>query len=121
MDIRTVAEKLKEAAEQKGAYYMLQYLYPGRTVSIPYYHKMAHFSVDEMNPSVRASNALHRAGAITLDKVAELIKTDGLKTIRNLGVTSEKEIIRSFFILTYANMKETEKSKFWQNILTEEE
>ena len=76
-------------------------------------------SIDEMNLSVRSSNALKRCGAMTLGKVAEFIERDGLKAVRNLGAKSEKEIIRSFFTLCYGNMTANERLRFWQSVVEE--
>ena len=114
----TVAE-LKEAAEKNGAYYVLQSNFPGKTISFPYYGRMSELSVDELNLSVRSSNALKRCGALTAGRVAELMARDGLRTVRNLGAKSEKEIVRSFFTLCYGNMTAEEKAKFWEAVREE--
>ena len=112
------AIQFRDMAEKQGAYYVLQQNYSGQTVSFPYYGRMADLSIDEMNLSVRSSNALKRCGAVTAGKVAALIETDGLKTVRNLGIKSEKEIIRSFFTLCYAHMTGSEKLNFWETMQT---
>ena len=117
MQITSTAIHLKDEAEKHGAYFVLQSNYPGRTVLFPYYGRMAGLTVEEMNLSVRASNALKRCGAMTMGRVAELIGSDSLKTIRNLGIKSEKEIIRSFFTLCYENMTTDERLDFWQSIV----
>ena len=78
MQISTAAIQLKDIAEKQGAYFVLQFTYPGRTISIPYYSRMGNLTVDEMNLSVRSSNALKRCGAMTIGKVAELMASDGL-------------------------------------------
>jgi len=114
MQISTAAIRLKDEAEKQGAYYVLQLTYPGRTVPIPCYRRMAGITIDEMNLSVRASNALKRCGAMTMGQVAELME-GGLKTVRNLGAKSEKEVIRSFFTVCYANMTNSERLSFWQD------
>lgn len=89
--------------------YTLQLICPGKTVPIPYYRRMGILSIDEMNLSVRSSNALKRCGTVTLEDVAGFIRSGGLKFIRNLGIKSEKEIIRSFFSLCYSNLSCEEK------------
>ena len=78
MQISTAEIHLKDAAEKQGAYFVLQFTYPGRTISIPYNSRMGNLTVDEMNLSVRSSNALKRCGAMTIGKVAELMASDGL-------------------------------------------
>ena len=117
LQVSTAAMQLKDAAEKHGAYYVLHLTCPGKTISIPYYGRMGSLPIDEMNLSVRSSNALKRCGAMTIGKVAELMETGSLKAIRNLGIKSEKEIIRSFFTLCYANMTASEKLNFWQNVV----
>ena len=117
MQISQAAIQLRDMAEKQGAYYVLSQNYAGQTVSFPYYGRMSELSIDEMNLSVRSSNALKRCGAVTAGKIAALIETDGLKTVRNLGIKSEKEIIRSFFTLCYTHMTEGEKLKFWENVV----
>ena len=53
--------------------------------------------------SVRSSNGLMRAGANTFGKVKEIMEQEnGLRTIRNLGVKSEKEIKLCFFNSCYS-------------------
>ena len=119
MQVSDIVTQLKDEAEKKGAYYVLQRNYPGKTISIPYYSRMSSLSIDEMNLSVRSSNALKRSGAITIGKVADFIAENRLRTIRNLGIKSEKEIIRCFFTLCYGHLTITEKVLFWQNIADE--
>ena len=71
-----------------------------------------------MNLSVRASNGLMRAGANTLCKVAELVALpNGLRSIRNHGTKSEKEILQSFVELCYEKLNYREKLEFWQKAI----
>ena len=80
---------------------------------------MSGVEIYEMNLSVRASNGLMRAGAKTLGKVAELVALPGgLRSIRNLGTKSEKEILRSFVELCYEKLNYREKLEFWQKAIT---
>ncbi len=112
----------REISQQKDVYLMLQLYCPGRQVGLPYRSRMGDCPIDEMNLSVRATNALMRANAKTFGRVAEILQTDdGLKKIRNLGVKSEKEIIRSFFSACYYHLTPNEQAAFWQRILNEDE
>ena len=97
---------------------MLQLYCPGRQVGLPYRHRMAEIPIDEMNLSVRSSNALMRANARTFGQVMEiLLIEDGLKKIRNLGIKSEHEIVRSFFSACYYRMTQREQERFWQKVI----
>ncbi len=101
---------------------MLQLYCPGRQVGLPYHHRMAEIPIDEMNLSVRSSNALMRANARTFGQVMDiLLSEDGLKKIRNLGLKSEREIIRSFFSACYYKLSPTEQVIFWQKVVDQME
>jgi len=75
------------------------------------------FILPNCTHSVRSRNALMRAGARNLEQVANLMEGNGLKALRNLGVKSEKEILRSFFTECYVNLSNEEKLYFWQGVL----
>ena len=71
-----------------------------------------------MNLSVRSSNALMRANARTFGRVKEItMMEDGLKKIRNLGIKSEREILRNFFSACYYQLSPTEQAVFWQTVI----
>ena len=78
---------------------------------------MSDTPIDEMCLSVRSSNGLMRAGANTFGKVKEIMEREnGLRTIRNLGVKSEKEIKLCFFNSCYLLLNEYEKAEWWQEV-----
>lgn len=54
-------------------------------VSVPFSQKACDTSIDELDFSVRASNALKRANIFTIGQAIDLIADDGLLRIRNLG------------------------------------
>ena len=79
---------------------------------------MSDTPIDEMCLSVRSSNGLMRAGANTFGKVKEIMEREnGLRTIRNLGVKSEKEIKLCFFNSCYLLLNEYEKAEWWQEVI----
>ena len=79
---------------------------------------MSEVEIYEMNLSVRASNGLMRAGIKTLGKLADLVVLpNGLKSIRNLGAKSEREIMHSFVGLCYEKLNYREKLEFWQKAI----
>ena len=116
------AVEYRDLSQHQDIYLMLQLYCPGRQVGLPYRHRMAEIPIDEMNLSVRSSNALMRANARTFGQVMEiLLIEDGLKKIRNLGIKSEREIIRSFFTACYYKLSPTEQAIFWQKVIDQME
>ena len=116
------AVEYRDLSQHQDIYLMLQLYCPGRQVGLPYRHRMAEIPIDEMNLSVRSTNALMRANARTLGQVMEiLLIEDGLKKIRNLGIKSEREIIRSFFSACYYKLNPTEQAVFWQKVVDQME
>ena len=109
---------LRDAAAKQDVYFFLQERFPGKQIPVPYRERMSELGIDEMNLSVRSSNALMRANAKSFGRVKEIIMMeDGLKKIRNLGIKSEREIIRSFFSACYYQLSPTEQAVFWQKVI----
>ncbi len=112
------AMEFRDISQHEDVYLMLQLYCPGRQVGLPYRQRMADLPIEEMNLSVRASNALMRANAKSFGRVMDiLLIEDGLKKIRNLGVKSEKEIVRSFFTACYYKLNPGEQAVFWQKVI----
>ena len=40
-----------------------------------------------------------------------------MKKVRNLGIKSEREIVRSFFSACYYRMTQREQERFWQKVI----
>ena len=94
-----------------------QFFATGKAI-VPYRSKMSDTPIDEMCLSVRSSNGLMRADANTFGKVKEIMEQEnGLRTIRNLGVKSEKEIKLCFFNSCYSMLNEYEKAEWWQEVI----
>lgn len=109
---------LYNKAEKLGVWELLQSAFPYEAFALPFKRRMSEVEIYEMNLSVRASNGLMRAGAKTLGKVAELVALpNGLRSIRNLGTKSEKEILQSFVELCYEKLNYREKLEFWQKAI----
>ena len=118
LNVSERAIRLRDAAAHQDVYSFLQHQFPGAQVPVPYRARMKDLSIDEMNLSVRSSNALMRANARTFEKVMEIMQIEnGFKMIRNLGIKSEKEIIRSFFSACYINLTPNEQAVFWQKVI----
>ena len=117
VNVSDEAIRLRDAA-RADVYLFLQDTFPGKKVAVPYRERMSELPIDEMSLSVRSSNALMRANAKTFGRVKEIIMVeDGLKRIRNLGVKSEKEIVRNFFSACYYQLSPTEQAVFWQRVI----
>ena len=82
---------------------------------------MRDLPIDELALSVRSSNGLMRAGASSFGKLWTLMKENGLRSVRNLGLKSEREIVRCFFHACYARLSPAEQGRFWQDVLTNRE
>lgn len=109
---------LYNKAEKLGVWELLQSAFPYEAFALPFKRRVSEVEIYEMNLSVRASNGLMRAGAKTLGKVAELVALpNGLRSIRNLGTKSEKEILQSFVELCYEKLNYREKLEFWQKAI----
>ena len=116
------AIRLREAAVHQDPYYLLQDCFPGMQIAAPYRSRMSDLTIEEMKLSVRSSNALMRANAKTFGRVMEISQMEnGFRMIRNLGVKSEKEILRNFFCACYANLTPNEQAVFWQKMIDREQ
>ena len=59
-------------------------------------------SLEELDLSVRSSNCLHRAGYFTIGQLVDaLVAGLDLKSIRNCGETSVREIMEHLFLYQY--------------------
>ena len=111
------ALKYRELAARSDAYTVCYQFFATGKATVPYHSKMSDTPIDEMCLSVRSSNGLMRAGANTFGKVKEIMEREnGLRTIRNLGVKSEKEIKLCFFNSCYLLLNEYEKAEWWQEV-----
>ena len=118
VNVSDEALRLRDAAAKQDVVTVLQQVLPQATVGVPYQARMAELSIEEMNLSVRSSNALMRANARTFGRLFEILQMEeGLKKIRNLGIKSEKEIIRNFFSACYYRLTQTEQAVFWQKAI----
>ena len=110
------AEVLEERARREGFFAVLNSL--GGEEEIPFAGRLADLSIDEMNLSVRSSNGLKRAGADTFGKVRELLfRENGIRSVRNLGEKSAKEIRTLFCGECYSRMTLVERALYWQSVL----
>ena len=71
-------------------------------VSISFSKRACETSIDELDFSVRAINAMKRANIFTIGEAIDLIADDGLLRIRNLG---KRRRMRSRLLYCFTDMK----------------
>ena len=71
-------------------------------------------SIEELALSVRSYNALRRANVTTLGDLMERLNEGGLKSIRNLGDKSFREIQTKMLVFGFDRFSEREKSEFFR-------
>ena len=114
------AVRLRDAAAKRDVCLFLRERFPGVEVEIPYRTRMKDVSIDEMALTVRSSNGLMCAGARTFGALRELLlRENGLRSVRNLGLKSEQEILHAFFNACYALLRPGKQAAFWQGVLDE--
>ena len=86
-------------------------------VSVPFSQKACDTSIDELDFSVRASNALKRASIFTIGQAIDLIADDGLLRIRNLGKKTQNEIKTRILAFGYERLTELEKKRFFYDVV----
>ena len=114
----TVVNELVASAEQNGLIATLYSVF-GKSVkvSIPFSRKTLDSSVDEIDFSVRSSNALKRTGLMQVGEVVDAIEDERLPKVRNLGKKSYVEIQTKLLALGYSKLTDVEKKRFFYDVL----
>lgn len=86
-------------------------------VSIPFSQKACDTSIDELDFSVRANNSMKRVGVFTVGEVIDLIASDGLLRIRNLGKKTQNEIKTRILVFGYERLTENERKRFFYDVV----
>ena len=86
-------------------------------VSIPFSQKACDTSIDELDFSVRANNSMKRVGVFTIGEVIDLIASDGLLRIRNLGKKTQNEIKTRILVFGYERLTENERKRFFYDVV----
>lgn len=88
------------------------------SVSVPFTKNACNTSVDDLDFSVRASNALKRAGVFTVGDIIDLAMSEnGLTNIRNLGKKTENEIKTKVLAFGYSRLTENEQVSFLYDLI----
>jgi DNA-directed RNA polymerase alpha subunit len=114
----TVVNELVASAEQNGLIATLYSIF-GKSVkvSIPFSRKTLDSSVDDIDFSVRSSNALKRTGLMQVGEVVDAIEDERLPKVRNLGKKSYVEIQTKLLALGYSKLTDVEKKRFFYDVL----
>jgi DNA-directed RNA polymerase alpha subunit len=86
-------------------------------VIVPFSKKACDTEIDAIDFSVRALNALKRAGLFTIGDVIDSIAREELSKIRNLGKKTVNEIQTQILMFGYNKLNEREKVDFFFEIL----
>lgn len=113
-----VVNELVASAEQNGLIATLYSVF-GKSVkvSIPFSRKTLDSSVDDIDFSVRSSNALKRTGLMQVGEVVDAIEDERLPKVRNLGKKSYVEIQTKLLALGYSKLTDVEKKRFFYDVL----
>lgn len=113
-----IVNELVKSAEQNGVVATLYAAFGKRVkMSIPFSLKATETSIDNLYFSVRANNAMKRAGIFTVGEIIDIIASGDLTRIRNLGKKTENEIKTRIMAFGYEHLTESEKKRFFYNIV----
>lgn len=113
-----VVLELCKSADINGLIPMLHGVF-GRTihVTVPFTKKACETEVDAIEFSVRAMNALKRAGLFTIGDIIDSISSEQLSRIRNLGKKTVNEIQTRILQYGYERLTENEKKRFFYEVV----
>ena len=101
--------------KEYGVAYTLQNLGKAPQVRLPMDKRFLAQPIDNLTLSVRARNALMRAGLDTVYKLVAYIREHGgLDNIRNLGKKSILEVKLELVSAAYSRLTDQEKQDFWR-------
>lgn len=118
MKYKQSAEILVQTANQVGVVQTLHSVFGKNIkVQIGFGSKACDTSIEELDYSVRAFNSLKRAGVTTVGQTIDLIASDELLKIRNLGKKTEVEIKTRILAFGYGWLTELQKKQFFVDLL----
>ena len=118
MNQNEIVNELLKSANENGLIITLSEVF-GRNIkiSVPFSQRACETSIDELDFSVRASNAMKRAGIFTIGEVIDLIASEDLTRIRNLGKKTVNEIKTRILLFGYDKLTENEKKRFFYEVI----
>jgi len=118
MNKRFTANELYEHAKEHGLVDALHTFFgESARTRIAFSKSACEASIDAINFSARASNALKRSGFMTVGDVIDAITDEKLLHIRNLGDKTYKEIKKRILIYGYEGLSEKEKIAFFIDLI----
>ena len=124
MDIETqkIVEALYDSAQEYGIIATVYVVFgPKVQMNLPFSVASLNTGLEGMDFSVRASNALKRAGIETIGGIVTAIESGELPRIRNLGVKSYREIQTRLLAFGYDRLSEAGKKRFLAALLADNE
>ena len=113
-----VVKELVASAEKIGVVTTLYEVFGKKvSMSIPFSVRACETSIDDMDFSVRANNSMKRAGVFKLGDIIDIISSEDLTKIRNLGKKTENEIKTKIMAFGYEQLTTAEKQRFFYDIL----
>ena len=113
-----VVKELVASAEKIGVVTTLYKVFGKKvSMSIPFSDRACETSIDDMDFSVRANNSMKRAGVFKLGDIIDIISSEDLTKIRNLGKKTENEIKTKIMAFGYEQLTQAEKQRFFYDIL----
>ena len=113
-----IALELYNSAKENG---FLDTIYevigPKVSISIAFTKKACETNIDDIEFSVRANNALKRAGYFVIEDVVDSLANETLIHIRNLGKKTFNEIQTKILVFGYERLTEKEKQQFFVDLV----
>lgn len=114
----SIAETLFASAKENGLIETLHAVWGDSIrVNIGYSKRVCETSIDEIDFSVRSSNALKRSGLMTVGDVVDAILDERLPQVRNLGRKSYNEIKTRILQYGYDQLSDREKLAFFMEVI----
>ena len=118
MNKTEVVKTLMDAEKQCGLVDTLHRIFGKNIkVNVGFSKSACDASIEELVLSVRSYNALRRANVSTLGDLIERLNEGGLKSIRNLGVKSFREIQTKMLVYGFDQLSENGKYAFFNYIV----
>lgn len=118
MNKTEVIKNLVEAEKQYGLVETLHHVFGQNIrVNIGFTSKACNSGIEELALSVRSYNALRRANVSTLGDLIGRLNQGGLKSIRNLGVKSYREIQTKMLVYGFDLLSEKEQIRFFDDLI----
>lgn len=113
-----IVKVLMKSAEVNGVVETLYSVFGKKvSMSLPYSQQACSTSIDNLGFSPRAINSMKRAGIFTLGEIIDSISSERLLKTRNLGKKTENEIKTKIMVYGYMLLTNTEKQRFFYDIL----